>query len=138
MMKSAILLLALAATAAPVTAQTVEATSRTRWEGLPPVKMKATELNVPLLNDWAEKVLSSGECNVPGQRPNRFDIDQPYAVLVAPDGTVQRILVGDAGCAGLNSLLGTTVHQWAEEGRYKPTGAAEPRWYRGRIAFARN
>ena len=138
MIRSAVLLFTLLAVAAPAAAQTVEATSRTRWDGLPPVKMKSVELDVPFLNDWAEQILSSGECRVPGMRPDRFDIDQPYAVLVEPDGKVDRIVVGDAGCPGLNTLLGSTVHQWAQDGKYKPTGASEPRWYVGRIAFARN
>jgi hypothetical protein len=137
MKKSALILFALIA-AAPVAAQTVEATSRTRWDGLPPVKIRNVELNVPLLSDWAEKILSSGECSVPGMRPDKFDIDQPYAVLVEPSGNVQRILVGDAGCPGLNSLLGSTVHTWAENGEFRPTGESEARWYRGRIAFARD
>lgn len=137
MFKSAalfILFLGTAASAAP----TVEATDRTRWDALPSVKMKSTELNVNLLNDWAEKILRSGECSLPGMRPEKFDIDQPYAVLVEPSGNVQKIVVGETGCAGLNSLLGTTVARWAEEGRYRPTGVSEPRWYVGRIAFARN
>lgn len=138
MKKSALILFALLTASYPLAAQTVETTDRTRWDALPPVKMKSTELDVPLLNDWAERVLKSGECNVPGMRPTKFDIDQPYAVLVEPNGKVQRIVVGDAGCAGLNSLLGTTVHGWAQAGKYRPTGAREPRWYRGRIAFARN
>src|SRR5688572_15545846 len=138
MKKSALILFALLTASFPVSAQTVESTDRTRWEALPPVKMKATELDVPLLNDWAEEILKSGECNVPGMRPTKFDIDQPYAVLVEPNGKVQRIVVGDAGCAGLNTLLGSTVHAWAQAGKYRPTGASEPRWYRGRIAFARN
>ena len=137
MKKSALTLFALLTAAYPLAAQTVETTDKTRWDALPPVKMRSTELNVPLLNDWAEKILSSGECSVPGMRPTRFDIDQPYAVLVAPNGTVERIVVGDVGCAGLNTLLGSTVHAWAQAGKYRPTGAREPRWYRGRIAFAR-
>lgn len=136
MLKSAALFFALLGTAASA-APTVEATDRTRWDALPSVKMKQTELDVNLLNDWAEKILSSGECNIPGMRPDRFDIDKPYAVLVEPNGNVQRIVVGETGCAGLNSLLGSTVAQWAEERRFKPTGASEPRWYVGRIAFAR-
>ena len=136
MLKSAALFIALLGTAASA-APTVEATDRTRWEALPSVRMKQTELDVNLLNDWAEKILRSGECNIPGMRPERFDIDKPYAVLVEPSGKVQRIVVGETGCAGLNSLLGSTVAQWAEEGRYRPTGAREPRWYVGRIAFAR-
>jgi hypothetical protein len=138
MKKSALILFALLTASYPVAAQTVETTDRTRWDALPPVKMKSTELDVGRLNDWAEKVLASGECEVRGMRPDKFDIDQPYAVLVEPSGKVQKIVVGDAGCAGLNSLLGTTVHQWAQAGKFRPTGAREPRWYRGRIAFARN
>ena len=137
MKKSALFLIAMLASY-PAAAQTVETTDRTRWDALPPVKMKSTELEVGLLNDWAEKVLKSGECEVRGMRPDKFDIDQPYAVLVEPSGRVQKIVVGDAGCAGLNSLLGTTVHRWAQDGKFRPTGASEPRWYRGRIAFARN
>jgi hypothetical protein len=136
MMKSATFLFTLLA-AAPVMAQTVEATERTRWEGLPSVKMKSPYLDVALLNDWAEKILASGECNLPNMRPDKFDIDRPYAVLVEPSGAVQRIIVGETGCAGLNTLLGSTVHQWAEDGKFRPTGEREARWYVGRIAFAR-
>jgi hypothetical protein len=137
MRKSALTLIALLSLTFPLHAQTVEATDKTRWDSLPPVKMRSVELDVPLLNDWAEKILSSGECSVPGMRPSRFDIDQPYAVLVAPNGTVEKIVVGDIGCAGLNTLLGSTVLAWAQAGKFRPTGAPEARWYRGRIAFAR-
>jgi len=137
MKKPALFLFALFAVALPAKAQTVEATSRTRWDQLPPVKMKSPYLDVARLNDWAEQILASGECKVPGMRPNRFDIDQRYAVLVAPSGAVQRIVIGETGCAGLNTLIGSTVYDWAQHGEFRATGESEPRWYVGRIAFAR-
>jgi hypothetical protein len=100
--------------------------------------MKSTYLDVVWLNDWTEQILASGECKLPGMRPDKFDIDRPYAVLVEPSGAVQRIIVGETGCAGLNTMLGSTVHRWAQRGQFRPTGEKEPRWYVGRIAFARN
>jgi hypothetical protein len=138
MMKSALSLFALFAIAAPAAAQTVESTNRTRWERLPTVKMKSVELDVDSLSGLTERILASGECQVPGMRADRFDIDQPYAVLVAPSGTVERIVIGETGCPQINSLLGTTIHHWAELGKYRPTGQSEARWYAGRIAYARN
>jgi hypothetical protein len=137
MMKSAVILGALLAAAAPVGAQTVEASARTGWDQMPPVKIKSVYLDVSLLSDWAERLFASGECKLPGQRANKFDIDERYAVLVEPGGTVQRIVIAGTGCAGLNTLLGSTIHRWAERGEFRPTGAQEPRWYSGRITFAR-
>jgi hypothetical protein len=138
MMKSALFVLALLATGAPAAAQTVEATDRTRWDALPSVKMKSVDLDVDSLSGLTERILASGECQVPGMRADRFDIDQPYAVLVAPSGSVERIVIGETGCPQINSLLGTTVHRWAQLGKFRPTGQSEPRWYVGRIAYARN
>jgi hypothetical protein len=122
--------------AAPAAAQTVEA-GETRWDQLPPVKKKHRPVDASFLTDWTHNVLRSGECSIPGMTAERFDVSLPYAVYVEPDGTVKRILVSDTGCPGLNTVLGSTVHEWAQKGDFRPTGEPEPLWYRGRIAFAR-
>jgi hypothetical protein len=136
MMKKPFLLLALLMLAVPATAQTVE-TGRADWDKFPRVKKKQRPLDVSRLSDWAESVLSSGECRVPGMSPDKFDIDIPYAALVEPDGTVKRVIMADAGCPGLNTMVGSTIYDWVQRGDFKPTGKKEPLWFAGRVAFAR-
>jgi hypothetical protein len=122
-------------TSVPAHAPTVE-TGVTDWAKLPKVKKKARALELSPLIDFAQKVLESGECKVPGMRPDRFDLDIPYAVLVEPDGAVKRIVIGETGCPGLNTLIGSTVYNWVQQGDFRPTGESEALWYGGRVAFA--
>lgn len=134
-MRKSLLLLGLLALAVPATAQTVE-TGRTNWSKLPRVKKKSRPLDEALLTDWTQRLLATGECKIPRMRPDRFDVDVPYAVLVEPNGTVKRILIAETGCAGLNSLIGSTVYDWAQKGDFGPTGQQQALWYAGRITFA--
>ena len=130
------LVLALTMVAVPATAQTVE-TGRTDWDKFPAVKRKSRPLDASLLVDWAERILASGKCQLPGQRPTKFDIDVPYVALVEPNGTVKRIIVAETGCPELETLVGSTVVDWVKRGDFKPTGHTQPLWFVDRIKFAR-
>ena len=138
-MKRALLFLAACAVAAPVSAQTVEV-AHGDWSNLVQAPMKHSyaqyvDQNRAVL--WTEQVLRSGECKVKGMRPEKFDIDVPYAVLVAPDGQVQRVLIPDMGCAALNTVIGSTIMDVVKAGAFKPTGESKPVWLGDRLAFAR-
>lgn len=138
-MKRALLFLAACAAAAPAAAQTVQ-TGTADWNALPQARMRhsyAQYIDQNHVTLWTEQVLKSGQCNVKGMRPDRFDIDVPYAVLVQPDGTVTRILIPDMGCAGLNTIVGSTVMDIVKAGAFKPTGEKQAYWYGDRLAFAR-
>ena len=135
MKKLAFLAVSLAALAAPATAQTVE-TGTTEWDKLPAVKMGADDVDYNRLVRWAATELAKPECKGTGMRPTKFDIDEPYAVLLEPNGAVKRIIVREMGCPGLNTVIGSTLADMAKRGKFRPTGQAQPYWYGGRLSFA--
>jgi hypothetical protein len=85
---------------------------------------------------WAATELGKPECHVKGMRPTKFDIDEPYAVLLEPSGNVKRIIVKEMGCPGLNTVIGSTLADMAKRGKFRPTGEQQPLWYGGRLSFA--
>ena len=131
----ALLTMALAAVAVPATAQQVS-TGTTEWDKLPAAKMGIDDIDYNRLVRWATQELQKPECRSNGMRPTRFDIDEPYAVLVAPNGTVSRIIVREMGCPGLNTVVGSTLADMAKRGKFHATGEATPLWYGGRLSFA--
>ena len=138
-MKKALLALAALTVAMPAYGQTVQ-TGVTDWNKLPQAHMRhsyAQYVDQNHIAIWTEQVLKSPDCNVKGMRPDKFDIDVPYAVLVAPDGKVERILIPDMGCAGLNTVIGSTVMDIVKGGAFKPTGEKQALWYGDRLAYAR-
>lgn len=127
---------ALLALAAPAAAQTIE-TGRADWDEFPAAKKKLRPLDVSLLTDLTERLLASGQCQVPGMSPKKFDVDISYAALIEPNGTVKRIVMEETGCATLNGLVGGIIYDWAQRGDFRPTGQREPLWFGDRITFAR-
>jgi hypothetical protein len=135
MKRFAILTIALAAMAVPAAAQTVE-TGTTEWDKLPAAKLGSDDIDYNRLVRWATQELQNPACRTGGMRPNKFDIDEPYAVLLQPDGTVSRIVVREMGCPGLNTVVGSTLADLAKRGKFRPTGEKTPLWYGGRLSFA--
>ena len=135
MKRFALLLMPLAALAAPAAAQKVE-TGTTNWEQLAPAPMGVDDVDYSRLVRWASQELQNPACRNNGWRPDKFDIDEPYAVLVEPNGTVSRIIVKETGCAGLNTVIGSTLADMAKRGKFRPTGQPQPLWYGGRLSFA--
>jgi hypothetical protein len=135
MRKLAFLGIAVAALAAPAAAQTVE-TGTTEWDKLPAAKMGTDDVDYNRLVRWAATELGKPECKVPGMRPTKFDIDEPYAVLLEPNGNVKRIIVKEMGCPGLNTVIGSTLADLAKRGKFRPTGQPQTLWFGGRLSFA--
>ena len=106
-----------------------------KWDSLPRLDERPTYLPYTLLIDSVEEMLRKKECVLPDQSARSFDIEVPFAVLVEPDGSANRVLVGQVNCAPLESLVGMTALARARRGDFKPTGEAKPRWYGSRINF---
>ena len=130
------LLLAAAIIAAPAAAQTVQ-TGRGEFHNFPQLKKKDIPLDLNRLIAWTGDILKKGECKIQGQRPEKFDIDVPYAALVEPDGTVRKIIIAEMGCPALETMVGSTVVEMVKRGDVKPTGQDRAYWFGDRIAFAR-
>jgi hypothetical protein len=109
---------------------------RADWKSLPSLKTAGRPLPTPLMVEKVENLLASGKCKLKGQSANRFDITIPYAVLVKPDGSSNNVIVGETGCAELESLVGVVVLQLAREGEFRPSaGDKQPRWLASAINF---
>jgi hypothetical protein len=125
-------LAALAASAA--TAQAVE-TGTADWDKLPRARV-ASGVDYQSLANLAEQVVESKACRDAGWRPERFNIDEPYAVLLEPDGSVKRIVIRETACPGIDYVVGLMLQALSQKHKFHATGDARPRWYGGRIAFA--
>lgn len=135
MKRIALTAVALVTAAVPAGAQQVS-TGTTQWDELPPVKMGLDDVDYNRLVRWTTQELQKPECRAKGMRPLRFDIDEPYAVLVAPNGTVSRIIVKEMGCPGLNTVIGSTLADMAKRGKFHATGQPTALWYGGRLSYA--
>lgn len=82
-----------------------------------------------------ESILESGACKIPDQSYRTFDITVPYAVLVEPDGSARRVVVGEMNCAPLETFVGTLVLSLAEQGDFQASRGAKARWYGSEINF---
>jgi hypothetical protein len=120
--------------AAPALAQNVDV-GQINWSKLPALKEKPSRLDYADLALRVETLLQTGDCNIRGQSPKRFDITVPYAVLVEPSGKVSRVVVSKMNCAGIEMLVGHAVLARADVGDYLPTGETKPRWYASALNF---
>lgn len=102
---------------------------------LPPLRRSQRALPTSAMVGEVEAMLRSGTCRLPGQRSTRFDIDVPYAVLVEPDGTASRVVVGELGCAELESYVGLVILELARLGDFAETGEKKAKWYGSKLNF---
>lgn len=105
------------------------------WSAMPRLERVERPLPTPAMLDRVHNMLTSSKCRVRGAAPNRFDITVPYAVLVNPDGSAGRVVVGETGCAALESYVGLIVLGLAKQGDFKPSGDGKARWMSSEINF---
>lgn len=105
------------------------------WSAFPALKAKERPLPTRDMVDRVETMLESGRCKIAGQSARRFNITIPYAVLVEPDGQARRAVIGQTGCAELETLVGTIVAAMAREGDFRPTREAKARWFASELTF---
>ncbi|HEU0099412.1 MAG TPA: hypothetical protein VFQ67_11640 [Allosphingosinicella sp.] len=108
---------------------------RADWNALPALKAVQREMPTPRMVGRVQEMLASGQCTLPNQRAGKFDITVPYAVLVDPDGRVQRAVVADAGCPALETYVGRIILTMAEKGDFQPTGEVRTRWFASTFNF---
>ena len=108
---------------------------RANWKALPTLKAAPRPLPTSAMVEHVENLLSSGDCRLAGQTPSRFDFTVPYAALVEPNGTLRQVVVGETGCAKLETFVGLVVLRMAEEGDFSRTGEPKARWYSSEINF---
>jgi hypothetical protein len=106
-----------------------------RWETMPTLRERPADLPYRRLVSMVEEMLQAERCALPGQSARSFDIEVPFAVLVGPDGAASRVVVSQMSCTPLEEMVGLIALARAERGDFRPSAAAEPRWYRGRINF---
>ncbi|HEY0413484.1 MAG TPA: hypothetical protein VGD66_10110 [Allosphingosinicella sp.] len=108
---------------------------RANWTTLPRLQAVARPLPSAPMVEKVEEMLRTGACRLRGQTANRFDITVPYAVLVNTDGSARRVIVGETGCADLESYVGLVVLELAREGDFRPSGGNGSRWLASEINF---
>lgn len=107
---------------------------RANWDTMPQLKVDR-RLPTPAMVGDVEEMLRDGKCSMHGQTSRKFDITVPYAVLVEPDGGARRVVVGETGCAPLESYVGLVVLTLAEHGDFRSSGEAKARWYASELNF---
>jgi hypothetical protein len=108
---------------------------RAKWDSLPSLKAVERALPSSEMVVRVEKMLADGQCRLPGQSAEKFDITIPYAVLVRPDGSADRVLVAETGCEALETYVGLIVGALAKNGDFRPTGEVGPRWFASELNF---
>lgn len=108
---------------------------RADWNAMPRLKAVKRQLPTPDMVGRVQQMLASGQCTLPRQRAERFDITIPYAVLIDPDGRARRAVVAEAGCPVLETYVGELILAMANKGDFKPTGAPKARWFASALNF---
>jgi hypothetical protein len=88
------------------------------------------------MTERVRKIFADGQCKLEHQNKRRFDITVPYAVLMNPAGKAQRIVVGETGCAPLETLVGRIVTAQAKARDFKIKHHKGDRWYVSDLYFS--
>jgi hypothetical protein len=83
-----------------------------------------------------EAMISDGRCSIDGATDRRFNIVVPFAILMDADGTPDTVVVHEAGCAALETLVGQIVLAQLERGDFRPQHREGQRWYVSELGFA--
>jgi hypothetical protein len=83
-----------------------------------------------------EAMIADGRCRLEGATARRFNIVVPFAILMKPDGTPQEVVVHEAGCEALETLVGQILLAQLRRGDYRPQHRQGERWYVSELGFA--
>lgn len=83
-----------------------------------------------------ERMISEGRCTLAGASDRRFNIVVPFAILMEADGTPNSVVVHEAGCVALETLVGQIVLAQLERGDFVPSHQEGERWYVSELGFA--
>ena len=83
-----------------------------------------------------ERMIADGQCTLVGATARRFNIVVPFAIQMEADGTPNSVVVKEAGCVALETLVGQIVLAQLERGDFVPSHDEGERWYVSEQAFA--
>jgi hypothetical protein len=83
-----------------------------------------------------ERMIADGRCTLAGVTESRFNIVVPFAILMEADGTPNSVVVKEAGCVALETLVGQIVLAQLERGDFVPSHEEGERWYVSELGFA--
>lgn len=96
---------------------------------LPGIEPRGRDLPTSGMVHRVEQILAEGKCKLDGQTWRKFDIDVPYAVLLQPDGSANRVVVSDMGCPEIETLTGRIVLELARQREFGAPGDARAKWF---------
>ena len=103
------------------------------WSNIPEVISRGHVAATPRVVDDIAAAAVTGSCTSIARDVRHVSLSVPFLIEFSGKGEVQTIIVQKLGCPKVESLVGGTLLQMAKEGEYRPTGANEIGWYRGRF-----
>ena len=134
-MRKLFLACACLALAGPATAQRVEV-AEGDWSALPLVRLVDMETISPDAVVGIHRLVTSGECELPGVSKRRLDMSVPFLVRFSPTGAVEHVVLRNLGCTKAEGILASAVLGLLKAGTVKPTGENRTGWYRSELSFA--
>jgi hypothetical protein len=83
-----------------------------------------------------EAMIADGRCRIEGATARRFNIVVPFAILMQANGTPESVVVHEAGCEALETLVGQIVLAQLRRGDFRPQHSQGERWYVSELGFA--
>jgi hypothetical protein len=83
-----------------------------------------------------EAMIADGRCRLEGATERRFNIVVPFAIQMQADGTPETVVIHEAGCEALETLVGQIVLAQLRRGDFRPQHQEGERWYVSEIGFA--
>ena len=107
-----------------------------KWDTMPRLRERTDSLDYSRYVGAVETMLKEQTCKLPGQSWKRFDITVPYAVLVEPDGRVERVLVSDMDCPSLETIVGMAAIERLNGKDFRLAGGDKARWHAAEMSFS--
>ena len=102
---------------------------------LPPLTKVERSLPHGDMTKQVQDLLTSGQCHIPGQPKDRFDLSVPYAIRLDGTGAATKVVVHDVGCQQLSMLAAKVVVAQAARGDFKVTPGAVEQWFGSDVYF---
>ncbi len=82
-----------------------------------------------------QAMLATRQCDLQGQRPERFDLTVPYAIKLDSAGKPSKVVVHETGCRPLSMLVAQIVVAQAARGDFKMKPGAAEQWFGSDVYF---
>lgn len=106
------------------------------WASLPSIPIGEGRLDGSGGRQGLLDILRKKQCDLPGvTRDNFNNLEVWYAMEIAPDGTVSRIVVESKNCRPLESLVGAMALQLIKTNKIKAPSGEDATWFASRIRF---